>query len=162
MRLTGSILYAMRLTFNPWIYFMFPKSIHILQKNKCSCSLCLVRLFYPFTLLEPNGHFTLTMDFNVHDSKVCGSFILTDQTQTMKIYYVCLLHICVWACACLCTRTYTYIFCFLIPTVDQSENSWRYYIIYHLFLLAYIAVMATDTTCKFCSRVSGCDSHTYS
>jgi hypothetical protein len=70
------------------------KSIHILHKT--------IHALYAFldyfilSLLEQNKHLTFWMDSNVCDSRMCDCLIITNQSQTPKLYCACL------SCALVC------------------------------------------------------------
>jgi len=88
----------MRLTFSHWIYIMPSKSIHILHKT--------IHALYALwdccilSLLEQNRHLTFWKDSNVCHSRMCDGFIITNQSQTPKLYCACLW--CVLVCVCVC------------------------------------------------------------
>jgi hypothetical protein len=98
---TGCILYEMRLTFSRRIYFVPSQNIHILHKIIIHALYALWDYFI-LSLLEQNRHLTFWMDSNVCDSKMCDGFIITNQSQTPKLYCACLSHARVWVSVCVC------------------------------------------------------------
>jgi hypothetical protein len=99
VRLIGCILYGMRFTFSHWIYIMPSKSIHILHKIIIH-ALYAIWDYFILSLIEQNRHLTFRMNFNVCDSRMCDGFIITNQSQTPKLYCACLS--CALVCVFMC------------------------------------------------------------